>query len=579
MKSSVVIDKKKANPLNVLFVNIPTENLAPPLGLLYLADSIKDCSFINSYECADFRTVDMSGLFDEATGEVLLEKPLAEFINKNLIETVTNKPDIVAVSITFSSDYAFFKIAVEEIKKCWKNAVVIVGGIHATNSAGYLLETDPIDYVVVGEGEEAFPSLLEMIATGAEKNLLGVHSLANIKKTEENQFEKTATVENFNIDYTKYNDLIDMEAYTKGTELFSLSKTDISVRAFNIMSSRGCPYLCTYCSSWTVQGRGSRWRDFDNVIGEIRWLNKEYGATKFYLIDDNFIPKAKAVQLFNRLAELDAEIKDFELIVYNLSINATDYDTIDSMIGAGVNNLTFAIESGSKATQDKIKKWVKLDKALDLVAYAQSKGLHVRCFFVVGFPEETASDMEETFQYAKKLGADWSTFSVAAPIPGTEMTDQFVELGYVEDGPISWAGSTYRERGFDRKEISKEDVKELAYRANLNVNFVNNINIKRHDFKNAETIFSNFVKQYSFHIFAHDCLRRVYKGIGDVVKESETIETMKVLISSNSKSQSFRKYFDLLDDEILAQLPAAPSGPSNAKPPLIKSPGPAMIKY
>ena len=85
MKSSVVIDKKKANPLNVLFVNIPTENLAPPLGLLYLADSIKDCSFINSYECADFRTVDMSGLFDEATGEVLLEKPLAEFINKNLV--------------------------------------------------------------------------------------------------------------------------------------------------------------------------------------------------------------------------------------------------------------------------------------------------------------------------------------------------------------------------------------------------------------------------------------------------------------------------------------------------------------
>ena len=200
---------------------------------------------------------------------------------------------------------------------------------------------------------------------------------------------------------------VDMEAYTKGTELFSLSKTDISVRAFNIMSSRGCPYLCTYCSSWTVQGRGSRWRDFDNVIGEIRWLNKEYGATKFYLIDDNFIPKAKAVQLFNRLAELDAEIKDFELIVYNLSINATDYDTIDSMIGAGVNNLTFAIESGSKATQDKIKKWVKLDKALDLVAYAQSKSLHVRCFFVVGFPGETVSDMEETFQYAKKLGADY----------------------------------------------------------------------------------------------------------------------------------------------------------------------------
>ena len=196
-----------------------------------------------------------------------------------------------------------------------------------------------------------------------------------------------------------------------------------------------------------------------------------------------------------------------------MSINATDSKIIDAIASVGINTLTFAIESGSKVTQNKIKKWVNLDRAEELCRYSQSKNLNVRAMYVIGFPGETISDMEETFQYAKKLGADWATFSVAAPIPGTEMTDQFVELGYVEDGPISWAGCTYRERGFDTKEISKEDVKELAYRANLNVNFVNNINIKRRDFKNAETIFSNFVKQYSFHIFAHDCLRRVYISV------------------------------------------------------------------
>ncbi len=134
------------------------------------------------------------------------------------------------------------------------------------------------------------------------------------------------------------------------------------------------------------------------------------------------------------------------------------------------------------------------------------------------------------------------------------MYKEFVELGYIADGPSSWTGTSIRDRTFDTKEMTKEYIKELAYRANLKINFINNINIKNLDFKNAETIFSNFVKTYDFHIFAYDCLRRVYKATGNSEKESETIETMKALVSSNEQSRAFRKYSDLLDDEILAHL-------------------------
>ena len=558
MNETIVSLQKKANPLNVLFVNLPTnspelsnsndvtsaENLSPPLGLLHLANSIKDSPFVSSYQCADFRIANMSGCSEK--------NYLVEFVNRKLKKTVTNKPDVVAVSLIFSSAYDFFQIVIEEIKKCWKDAVIIVGGVHASNNVEYLLKNNPIDYVTCGEGEESFPSFLEIISTGAEKNILGVHSLDNIKRTADNQFEKTATVENFNIDYTKYPNLIDMEVYTNETSLFSLSKTDISVRAFSIMASRGCPYHCTFCASHTVQGRGARWRDLKNVIDEIYWLNKKYGTTKYYLIDDNFVPKSKAVELFAALSEVD--IEGFEIVIQNMSINATDYKIIDAIVAAKINNIAFAIESGSTVTQDRIKKWVKLDKAQDLVGYSQRKGLNVRCFYIIGFPGETISEMDETFRYAEKLGADWSTFSVASPIPGTEMYNEFCALGYIEDGPSSWTATTIRDRVFDTKEISKEDIKELAYRANLNVNFVNNINIKRRDFKNAETIFTNFVKMYDFHIFAYDCLRRIYKCTGDFEKESETIKTMKMLIGSNVKSREFQKYFDLLDDEILGHL-------------------------
>jgi anaerobic magnesium-protoporphyrin IX monomethyl ester cyclase len=558
MAEAIVNYQKKAKPLDVLFVNLPSytpepansknetfgENIVPPLGLLYLANSIKDCSFVSSYQCADFGIAKLNGYEGE--------KHLAVLVNKKLKETVTNKPDVVAVSLMFSLSYPFFQIVIEEIRKCWKDTVIIVGGVHATNSADYLLKNNSVDYITCGEGEEAFPSLLEVVATGVEKNILGVHSLGNIKKTADNKLEKTEAVEDFNIDFTQYSNLIDMEVYTKGTIMFSLSKTDVSNRAFTIMASRGCPYLCTYCASHTVQGRGSRWRDFKNIIDEIYWLNKNYGTIKYYLIDDVFVPKSKTLEFFALLAEVD--IEGFEIVILNMSINATDTKIIDAIASIGINTLTFAIESGSKVTQNKIKKWVNLDRAEELCKYSQSKNLNVRAMYVIGFPGETISEMEETFQYAEKLGANWSTFSVASPIPGSEMTDQFVELGYIEHGPSSWAGDTLRDRIFDTEEISKEDIKDLAYRETLKSNFINNFDLEKSNFKNAETIMTNFLKSYDFHIFGYDCLRRIYKASGNFEKESKTIQTMKALLLYNPKAREFRKYFDLLDDEILSHL-------------------------
>ena len=318
------------------------------------------------------------------------------------------------------------------------------------------------------------------------------------------------------------------------------------------MTSRGCPNHCIFCAAHTVHGRTPRWRDIQNVVDEIYWLNSTYGVTKYYLFDDNFVPKSKALELFNALSDID--IPNFEIVIQNMSINATDFDIIDAITACKITNIAFAIESGSKKIQKKIKKNVLLNKAFDLVKYSQSKGLNVRCFYIIGFPGETIEDMKETFEYAKRLGANWSTFSVASPIPGTEMYGEFIRLGYIEDGPISWRTATIRDRVFDTKEIDRKEIKELAYRANLDVNFVNNINIKNGDYESAEIIFSNFIKLYDFHIFAYDSLRRIYKETGKVQKEKEIIDKMRSILTSNKKAHSFRKYFDFLDTDIIKVL-------------------------
>ncbi len=567
--------------LDVLFINLPSvspelsdnddatssDNLTPPMGLMYLANSIKDCEFINSYKCVDFAIHDYK--------DVLENGKIGEFVSEELSNGGIQKPDVVAVSLMFSSSYDFFKLVISKVKNIWPDTKVVVGGVHASNTVEYLLKNDSIDYAVCGEGEGAFVEFLDMVSSGTKINIKGVHSLNNIKKLgeklikdnsavtyfhsdrpePEDKFEKTNYVKDFNIDFTAYPDLINMDVYTSETALFSLSKTTSSVRAFSIMASRGCPYSCTFCASASVHGRMPRWRDLQNVKDEIYWLNKTYGVTKFYLIDDNYVPKKKAVELFNLLSTMD--IENFEIVIQNMSINATDHDIIDAIVAAKINNIAFAIESGSKETQKRIKKNVKLEKAIDLVSYSQRKGLNVRCFYIIGFPGETLEEMGETFDYAKRLGADWSTFSVASPIPGTVMYEEFVNLGYIKDGPHAWTGTTIRDRVFDTQEINKDDIKDLAYRANLDVNFVNNLSIKNGNYKNAETIFTNFVKSNDFHIFAYDCLRRVYKESGRVNKENKIIDKMKLLMEQDKKARSFSRYFDLLDNDIRTTLSAS----------------------
>jgi len=547
---------KNSKSQDILFINLPpvspellktddvtsADNLTPPLGLLYLANSIIDCPFVGSYKCVDFAIYDY--------GRLLEKKTMGKFVSEKMQNVGIEKPNIIAISLIFSSSYEFFKIVIAEIKKCWPDAIVIVGGIHASNNVAYLLRKhSEIDYIACGEGEEVFVEFIEMIAAGKQKNIFGVHSVNNIKKVKGNQFERTKFVEKLSIDYTRYHNMIDMKLYTTGTSLFSLSKTTLSVRSFAIMASRGCPYHCTFCAAHTVHGRDQRWRSMYNVVDEINWLNKTYGVTKYYLIDDNFLPKSKVIEFFHTLSSIN--IKDFEVVIQNMSINSTDFEIIDAIIAANItNNIAFAIESGVSRIQKKIKKNVNLNKAIELVKYSQSRGLNVRCFFIIGFPGETVEEMKKTFEYAKKLGADWSTFNVAAPIPGTEMYEEFVELGYILDGPSSWTATSLRDRVFDSKEISGKEIKELAYRANLDINFVNNMNIRKDEYKNAEIIFSNFIKKWNFHIFAYDSLRRIYKETGEKQAENDIINQMKMVLASNKKAQLFCKYFDLLDDDI-----------------------------
>ena len=141
-------NEKLRKKLDVLFINLPSvspelsdtddatsaDNLTPPLGLMYLANSIKDREFTNSYKCVDFAIHDYKNVLESGkTGE---------FVSEELINGGIQKPDVVAVSLMFSSSYDFFRLVLSKVKKMWPDTKVIIGGVHASNTIDYLLKNN-----------------------------------------------------------------------------------------------------------------------------------------------------------------------------------------------------------------------------------------------------------------------------------------------------------------------------------------------------------------------------------------------------------------------------------------------------
>jgi radical SAM superfamily enzyme YgiQ (UPF0313 family) len=540
---------------NILLISLPngavkgdynsSRYVFPPMGLLCLADRCA-VDYVDKVEILDFNLFDYSSCATTSDYENLIRKELLR------ISMLVNF-NIVGISVMFSSSHGFFTIVSRMVRETLKNSVIVCGGIHATNVAGFILGSqEEIDYVICGEAENAFPKLIENIASNNFKSIPGVHSKQDIQITDNGKPIVTKPVEDIDIDYNKYKNALDVELYANNTSLFSLSKTDIQVKSFAIMASRGCPMHCVFCAAHTVHGHKPRWRSVENVRDEIMNLYENNGVSKFYLMDDNFVPKSKTLELFDMLSTI--QIPDFEVVIQNMSVNHTDFDIIDSIARAKINYIPLAIETGSAEMQKKIKKYCDLDKAVELIKYTRAKGLNVRCFYIIGFPNETIEQMNETIDFALKAGADWSTFSVAVPLPGTEMYDQFMTLGYIEDTPDSWGAATIRDRVFDTAEISANTIIDMAYEANLKINFINNIQIREGKYDDARIIFSNFIQSFGFHIFAHDALRRIYRLSHDFDNERKELDIMKHLLMTDDRSLQMMKYSHLLDEDARGSL-------------------------
>lgn len=537
--------------INVLFINLPTlpfdaiaanvngqkteqfQTLAYPLGIMYLSSYLKKQNKSVNIKLLDFAL---------RINEIDKYKTIEDFIKDTTEKTIDFKPDILAFSLIFSTSHHFFTFAVDKLKSFWPKAISIVGGVHATNCTKKLLQCKSVDYVARGEGEISFAKFVEQYECGQDINIKGIYSKSNIDQCQVLEMSDYVV----DLDEIPFPDweIIDMEVYANSLGRKHSIGDSTSKKIASIMASRGCPFQCIFCSSHTVHGRKMRYRSVENVIDEVKFLYEKYGITLFIPEDDLFtVNFDRTIKLLNGLKELN--IPDFELQFPNaLSVNTLSEPVMDALIDTGMKITNIAIESGSEYTQKYIiKKNCNLRKAKEIVKYFKAKGIVVRCYFILGFPKETKELMLETIEFAKSLGADWCIFSIAAPLIGSEMYEQFVQLGYIEDNIDLWSKAFFQERNFDTKEISAVELKEFAYRSNLECNFIDNINLTSGNYSKAIDIFTDITLRYPFHIIAWYCIMKCYKHLNDFENVIKVEKEIKNLIKTDKRAlEMYTKY-------------------------------------
>jgi len=175
----------------------------------------------------------------------------------------------------------------------------------------------------------------------------------------------------------------------------------------------------------------------------------------------------------------------------------------------------------------------------------RERGIVTRVYFIHGFPGESKEMIVESINFAKELGADWCTFSAVKPLLGTPLYDEMVANKYIDDSPEYWSEATYGLREFDTKEITANELNDLLYEANIEINFLNNYNINARNYEKALVSFKDIVLDYPFHVVGHYMLYVCYKEQGDYSQAHKQLDTIKNIINSSDKANNmYQKYKD-----------------------------------
>ena len=367
--------------------------LFPPIGLSYLAAVLEQ----NGYEVK------------------VLDCPACGFTHENLkTELSSFAPDLVGIAsmtATIPSALQSARIA----KEACPNSKVIMGGPHATFADSQILtEENAVDIVVRGEGEL---TLLELAQNAADPKSLP--KTKGITFRSNGQIVKTA-----NRPFIEDLDALPRPAY----KFLPMDKYKIIGKTFlPIMTSRGCPFQCSFCVASQIFGAKFRARSPKNVVEELEWLKTEYGAEGISFHDDTLTLDKK------RIIDICDEIIARKIGLpwgCQTRVDTVSEEVLAKMHKAGCNEVSFGVESGCQRILDAVHKKVEISQAEKAIKWAKNEGLFVAVSTIIGYPGETKESMQQTLDLMRRIEPDDAWLCIATPYPGTELRVLVEKMGW-----------------------------------------------------------------------------------------------------------------------------------------------------
>jgi len=413
-------------------------NPNPPLGLCYIAAELLKHGY-------DVRIVDVlieawnkPRLHDFSTYKDLDVRGINGLIglpDEEVIAIIDEfQPDIVGVSNLFTVQRANAHHMCMLAKQSKSKPITVMGGKHPTALPNLVLQDRNVDFVIRGEGEKSFLQLIRALEAGASnEELKKVDGLALRDRGMIFINPKTDFVEDLNELAMPARHLLPMERYFNVGMVHGVEVG----RYMSVITSRGCPAECTFCSAHESMGYDFRQRSVENVLAELDHVAKEYGVNEILFEDDNLTLNPKrAKELFRALKDRPYKLK------WNtpngIMAQTLDPEVITAMAESGCQHINLAIESGVQRVVDKvIRKPLKLERVPGLVKQIRDAGMTAGMFLVVGNPGESLEEIRESFRFLRKVGPDTFHVAVAMPLPGTELLEICQKEGHLVEG-FNW---------------------------------------------------------------------------------------------------------------------------------------------
>lgn len=366
-------------------------NNYPPLGLAYLAAVARQ-------EGHEVRVYDF-GLRPQ------------EPLEAEIAAVVDFHPDLVGFTSMTTSQHSVEQAAA--LLKAELGIPVVIGGPHATVLPERTLSNPDIDFLVYAEGEETWRELLQAVAAGDERHA----RIAGLWWKQDGQIVRNPDrplISDLDALPFPARDLMEIDRYP----LYAPN----GERMLTLLSSRGCPYNCSFCFKGIV-GRTYRQRSPANIVAELRQLIAQYGVRHYYFFDDLFtinVPRLDA--LMDAFLDEGLDIR-WQCLA---RVDRVQPDILQKMYRAGCREIHYGIESGNLEILAATAKHIKLDQVEQAVTWTEDAGIAAKGYFMLGLPGDNEQTMQQTIEFAASLPLSEAMFSIATPFPGTRLWDELL---------------------------------------------------------------------------------------------------------------------------------------------------------